>query len=272
MPFKDTLTDPERADIESVDYGPVSADPDPIPETTATVETNEPKGEIMSNKIPCPQCGSQDTSYYDGALGYEAVRCNACNEETDLNNDHAHNPRPDRPAAAPPEGSEAYKLAYVKHGAAAKVYREACKKYRAKLIGDREFIAARTAYDAEALEFDKALEAEQNKPAPEKPAPPAVDPGPGYTRMVIGETISADQVRAVASEMQNHLLGCSAPIGARVLAEEAGNMVVMTIEFRTLADALAYTSTRWYRDFVEKINHLLVGNLVHKVFQNKGGL
>jgi hypothetical protein len=52
----------------------------------------------MANKITCPQCGSADTSYYDGAMGYEAVRCNACNEETDLNNDHAHNPRPDRPA------------------------------------------------------------------------------------------------------------------------------------------------------------------------------
>jgi hypothetical protein len=34
----------------------------------------------------CPQCQSTDTVFHDGALGYEAVRCNACNVETDLNN------------------------------------------------------------------------------------------------------------------------------------------------------------------------------------------
>ncbi len=50
------------------------------------------------NKIQCPQCGSFDTSYHDGLLGYEAVRCNQCNEETDLNNQESHSPRPDRPA------------------------------------------------------------------------------------------------------------------------------------------------------------------------------
>jgi hypothetical protein len=34
--------------------------------------------------LVCPHCGSKDTEYYDGCLGYEAVRCNDCRIETDL--------------------------------------------------------------------------------------------------------------------------------------------------------------------------------------------
>jgi hypothetical protein len=284
MPFKDTLTESERADLESVDYEPVldpenpkpAADSNPV--QVAELVDTKPEGSTpnMGNKIPCPQCGSSNTQFYDGALGYEAVRClePACFEETDLNNDHAHQPwkEPVKPAAMPaPDGSEAYQLAYAKHGAAAKVYRYACQKYRGKVINDREFLAARAVYDAVVVEFDKALEAEQNKPAKENPKP-AADPGPTFTRMIIGECISADQVRAVSQIMQNHLLGCSDPIGARVLAEEAGNMIVMEIEFRTRTEALAYYSTRWYRELEIQINHMLVGSVVHRVFQNKGGL
>ena len=53
------------------------------------------------NRLTCPQCQSQDTIYYHGMLGYEAVRCNACNQETDLNNLESHCERVDRvPVAA----------------------------------------------------------------------------------------------------------------------------------------------------------------------------
>jgi len=48
------------------------------------------------NRITCPQCQSIDTVYYHGMLGYEAVRCNACNQETDLNNPESHCERADR--------------------------------------------------------------------------------------------------------------------------------------------------------------------------------
>lgn len=40
----------------------------------------------MSSKMTCPECGNPNAKYYDGALGYEAVRCTKCNTETDLNN------------------------------------------------------------------------------------------------------------------------------------------------------------------------------------------
>lgn len=47
-------------------------------------------------RLHCPQCQSQDTEYYEGLLGYEAVRCNACNIETDLNNPQSYCERTDR--------------------------------------------------------------------------------------------------------------------------------------------------------------------------------
>jgi len=48
------------------------------------------------NRFYCPQCQSQDVEFYEGLLGYEAVRCNACNQETDLNNPESHCERVDR--------------------------------------------------------------------------------------------------------------------------------------------------------------------------------
>jgi hypothetical protein len=36
-------------------------------------------------RLSCPQCESPDVIFYDGMLGYEAIRCNTCNMETDAN-------------------------------------------------------------------------------------------------------------------------------------------------------------------------------------------
>ncbi len=52
--------------------------------------------EPVQQPLTCPQCGSTDAFFYDGALGYEAIRCNACNEETDCNNGNPHSQRTDR--------------------------------------------------------------------------------------------------------------------------------------------------------------------------------
>lgn len=35
--------------------------------------------------MTCPQCNSPKARWYDGALGYEAVRCEECHIETDMN-------------------------------------------------------------------------------------------------------------------------------------------------------------------------------------------
>ena len=57
-----------------------------------------PKGKEqteMSRSLPCPQCGSKNTRWYDGALGYEAIRCYDCNIESDANSDN-YGPIPGR--------------------------------------------------------------------------------------------------------------------------------------------------------------------------------
>lgn len=46
--------------------------------------------------LSCPQCKSTDVLFHDGALGYEAIRCNACNEETDCHDTTNHSQRTDR--------------------------------------------------------------------------------------------------------------------------------------------------------------------------------
>lgn len=40
---------------------------------------------MTTQKLKCPQCGSANTKWYDGALGYEAIRCYDCKKETDAN-------------------------------------------------------------------------------------------------------------------------------------------------------------------------------------------
>ena len=47
--------------------------------------------------LSCPQCDSPDVTFYDGMLGYEAIRCNVCNQETDANRSENHCLRTDRP-------------------------------------------------------------------------------------------------------------------------------------------------------------------------------
>ena len=46
--------------------------------------------------LSCPQCDSPDVTFYDGMLGYEAIRCNACNQETDATRQESHGLRTDR--------------------------------------------------------------------------------------------------------------------------------------------------------------------------------
>lgn len=49
-----------------------------------------------------------------------------------------------------------YETAYTKHNEAIRVYEVVRNAYRARKIGDAEFIAARKVYDAATAEFDAA--------------------------------------------------------------------------------------------------------------------
>ena len=94
-----------------------------------------------------------------------------------------------------------------------------------------------------------------------------------YARMVIGEALSEDQVeefsRIYQAEVLPGLLDAAGFQDARLMVEEDGNMAVSLTIWRTREDCLRYHSSRSYRQFVAKTQHLLAGNFVVKIFRTR---
>ena len=40
---------------------------------------------VVGHATRCPHCKSTNVEFYDGCLGYEAIRCHECHTESDLN-------------------------------------------------------------------------------------------------------------------------------------------------------------------------------------------
>ena len=93
-----------------------------------------------------------------------------------------------------------------------------------------------------------------------------------WTRMSIGEAISGDSVKNIATVMQDHLADLPGVIGHSILIEEGGRMVILITDWPTRDECLAYHGSRSYRQFVTATQHLLVGNYVVKLFQNRSEL
>ena len=94
-----------------------------------------------------------------------------------------------------------------------------------------------------------------------------------YARMVIGEALSEDQVDEFSRIYQASVLpGLVNEPGfdsARLMVEEDGNMAVSLTMWKTREDCLRYHSSRSYRQFVAKTQHLLAGNFVVKIFRSR---
>jgi len=92
-----------------------------------------------------------------------------------------------------------------------------------------------------------------------------------YARMVIGEALSEDQVgefsRIYQSEVKPSLASESGFKSASLMVEEGGNMAVSVTFWQTREDCLRYHSSRSYRQFVAKTQHLLAGSFVVKIFR-----
>jgi len=93
-----------------------------------------------------------------------------------------------------------------------------------------------------------------------------------YARMVIGEATSPDHVREFTHIYTNDVLP---ELGrepgfdsAHLMFEEGGNMAVSLTVWRTREHCLKYHSSRSYRQFVAKTQHLLVGSFVVKIFRD----
>src|SRR5258706_364525 len=63
------------------------------PQPTQTAEDYTVLVEYNTSIDYCRHCKSNNVRYYDGALGYEAIRCHNCHIESDLNSDN-YNPFP----------------------------------------------------------------------------------------------------------------------------------------------------------------------------------
>jgi len=89
--------------------------------------------------------------------------------------------------------------------------------------------------------------------------------------MVIGEALSEQQVTEFAGIYQAEVVPTlSAEPGfasASFMVEEGGNMALSITYWKTCADCLRYHSSRSYRSFVSKTQHLLAGNFVVKIFK-----
>ena len=95
-----------------------------------------------------------------------------------------------------------------------------------------------------------------------------------YARMVIGEALSEEQVREFTriyrSEVLPQLKDEAGFETARLMVEEGGRMAVSLTVWKTRNDCLNYHSSRAYRQFVAKTQHLLVGDFVVKLFKDCG--
>jgi heme-degrading monooxygenase HmoA len=96
-----------------------------------------------------------------------------------------------------------------------------------------------------------------------------------YARMVIGEAISEEQVREFANiyicEVLPKLKDEPGFQSARLMVEEGGRMAVSLTIWKTREECLNYHSSRSYRHFVSRTQHLLAGDFVVKLFRDCGG-
>jgi heme-degrading monooxygenase HmoA len=94
-----------------------------------------------------------------------------------------------------------------------------------------------------------------------------------YARMVIGEALSDDQVREFTRiytlDVLPELRKEPGFESARLMIEEGGRMAVSLTVWRSRNDCLNYHSSRSYRQFVARTQHLLVGSFVVKLFHTE---
>lgn len=90
--------------------------------------------------------------------------------------------------------------------------------------------------------------------------------------MVIGEAVSEAQVQEFADIYKSEVLPelASEPgfESAKLMVEEDGRMAVSLTIWKTRNDCIKYHSSRSYRQFVVKTQHLLVGDFVVKLFKD----
>lgn len=92
-----------------------------------------------------------------------------------------------------------------------------------------------------------------------------------YVRMVIAEAIGDDQLREFRSiykkEIEPEIMKESGIATTGLMVEESGMMALVLTVWDNREHCLQYHSSRAYRQFVAKTQHLLVGDFVVKIFR-----
>ena len=91
-----------------------------------------------------------------------------------------------------------------------------------------------------------------------------------FVRMVIGEAVSEDHLREFVEIARGEGPAMRQQPGLQrtdLMVEEDGRMAVLLTVWDSREYCLMYHSSRTYRQFVAKTQHLLVGNFVVKMFR-----
>ena len=90
-----------------------------------------------------------------------------------------------------------------------------------------------------------------------------------FTRMLIGEAVTDDNVNELVTRMHDHVRIIPALVSHSILAEEGGRMVILVTDWPDRQTCLNHHSSRAHRQYIVGTQDLLIGNYVVKLFQNK---
>ena len=89
------------------------------------------------------------------------------------------------------------------------------------------------------------------------------------TRMQICEVVSDDLLKQIVAHMTDHIATIQGLVGHSILVEEGGRMVILITDWRNREGCVTYHSSRAYRQFIAGTQHMLVGDYVVKLFNNR---
>ena len=89
------------------------------------------------------------------------------------------------------------------------------------------------------------------------------------TRMLIAEVVSDDLLKQIVAHMKDHVATIQGLVGHSILVEEGGRMVILITDWPNRQDCVTYHSSRAHRQFIAGTQHMLVGDYVVKLFNNR---
>jgi quinol monooxygenase YgiN len=87
--------------------------------------------------------------------------------------------------------------------------------------------------------------------------------------MIICEAATDELAREIVAKMHEHVRTLTGPIKHSILVEEGGRMVILITDWPNHEECLTFHASRAYRQLVAATQHMLVGDYVVKLFQNR---